>query len=171
MNSKKTNDHMKKKTLVLNMDYSFHDIIPATRGFVLGLQNKVHVVHEYSNVFFRSANKEQYKIPSVIRLFKYVKRKRKIMRLTRSNIYKRDGYECVYCGSTQNLTLDHVYPKSKGGKDTWNNLVTACHVCNSEKSDKVIDKSKLNICRPTYFYAIHNTDMNIENDWKPYVFV
>ena len=55
-------------------------------------------------------------------------------------VYKRDDHECQYCGSKQNLTIDHVIPKSKGGKDTWDNVVAACATCNVKK---VIDFMKL----------------------------
>ena len=48
-------------------------------------------------------------------------------------IYKRDGNKCQYCGSTKELSIDHVHPRSKGGRDTWENLVTACTKCNIKK--------------------------------------
>jgi len=57
-----------------------------------------------------------------------------------SSIFMRDGGVCWYCGSRRNLTLDHVVPKSKGGKDTLNNIITCCQRCNMVKGDKdVVD--------------------------------
>jgi 5-methylcytosine-specific restriction endonuclease McrA len=58
------------------------------------------------------------------------------MRPTRQAIFRRDGHLCQYCGSKQNLTLDHVMPRARGGKDTWENLVTACVTCNNKKGDR-----------------------------------
>ena len=54
-------------------------------------------------------------------------------RMFRESIKARDGHKCVYCGSSENLTVDHVRPKSKGGTDTADNLVTACRPCNQAK--------------------------------------
>lgn len=58
------------------------------------------------------------------------------MRPTRQAIFRRDNHACQYCGSKQNLTLDHVMPRARGGKDTWENLVTACVTCNNRKGDR-----------------------------------
>lgn len=55
---------------------------------------------------------------------------------TRQRIWARDSYTCFYCGSKENLTVDHVIPSSRGGLDDDNNLVTACRTCNAKKSDK-----------------------------------
>jgi 5-methylcytosine-specific restriction endonuclease McrA len=60
-------------------------------------------------------------------------------RLFRENIKARDGYMCVYCGSSENLTVDHIRPKSKGGGDTADNLVTACRPCNQAKGSMHVD--------------------------------
>jgi 5-methylcytosine-specific restriction endonuclease McrA len=60
-------------------------------------------------------------------------------RMFRENIKARDGHKCVYCGSSENLTVDHVRPKSKGGTDTADNLVTACRPCNQAKGSMHVD--------------------------------
>ena len=60
-------------------------------------------------------------------------------RMFREHIKARDGHKCVYCGSTENLTVDHVRPKSKGGTDTADNLVTACRPCNQAKGSMHVD--------------------------------
>ena len=62
-------------------------------------------------------------------------------------IYKRDGNKCQYCGSTKELSIDHVYPKSKGGRDTWENLVTACTKCNIKKGDKLLEECGMVLVR------------------------
>jgi len=55
----------------------------------------------------------------------------------RSRVYERDGHKCVKCGTTENLTLDHRIPRSRGGRSTMENLQTMCHDCNNEKADKM----------------------------------
>ena len=59
----------------------------------------------------------------------------KVPPVNRREVLRRDKHTCQYCGSTKKLTLDHVIPRSKGGKHTWDNVVTACERCNSRKSD------------------------------------
>ena len=61
-----------------------------------------------------------------------------ISREDRLALYKRDGFSCVYCGSTLNLQLDHLHPRSKGGSNHKSNLVTACRSCNKAKSNRII---------------------------------
>ncbi len=62
----------------------------------------------------------------------------KIPPVNRREILRRDHHTCQYCGSSKHLTLDHVIPRSRGGKHTWDNVVTACEKCNSKKSDKTL---------------------------------
>jgi hypothetical protein len=66
-------------------------------------------------------------------------KKKKIPHKLRIQVYERDLYTCVYCGSQKNLTLDHVYPESLGGKTELENLVTACRSCNIKKGAKLKD--------------------------------
>lgn len=60
----------------------------------------------------------------------------KVPPVNRREVLRRDHYSCQYCGSTKNLTLDHVIPRSKGGKHSWDNVVIACERCNSRKGDR-----------------------------------
>ena len=68
-------------------------------------------------------------------------RNRRMQHAPRNAIYQRDNYRCVYCGSQNNLTLDHVFPFSKGGQETLNNLVTCCRSCNSRKQDRTPEEA------------------------------
>jgi len=60
-------------------------------------------------------------------------------RMWRESIKARDKYMCVYCGSSENLTIDHVRPKSSGGQDISSNCVTACRPCNQAKGSMHVD--------------------------------
>lgn len=66
---------------------------------------------------------------------------------TRNLIYKRDDHTCQYCGSTRDLTIDHIIPKSKDGKDTWDNLVACCIKCNLKKGDKMLSETNMKLRR------------------------
>jgi 5-methylcytosine-specific restriction endonuclease McrA len=71
---------------------------------------------------------------------------------TRENIYARDEFTCQYCGKqfhSNELSLDHVYPKSRGGEDSWENLVTCCRKCNQKKADRTPEEARMPIlCEP-----------------------
>lgn len=82
----------------------------------------------------------RFPVPSVIVLQHYQKCPPRTVRFNRRNIYVRDRFRCQYCGHApgrEQLTIDHVVPRSKGGRSTWNNVVVACVRCNSEKGDRL----------------------------------
>jgi 5-methylcytosine-specific restriction endonuclease McrA len=82
-------------------------------------------------------------VPHVVRLTKFDRHRRTRVPLNRRNIYARDGNTCQYCGKkfpTSELSLDHIIPRSRGGGDSWENLVCACTNCNSRKADKTADQ-------------------------------
>jgi 5-methylcytosine-specific restriction endonuclease McrA len=81
----------------------------------------------------------QLAVPEVIMLTRYGKFPPRQVKFSRRNIFQRDGYRCQYCGcvpAKDSLTIDHVVPRSKGGKTTWDNIVLACLKCNMRKGDK-----------------------------------
>lgn len=65
----------------------------------------------------------------------------KVPPVNRREVLRRDKYQCQYCGSTKKLTLDHVIPRSKGGKHLWDNVVIACEPCNSRKGDRILQEA------------------------------
>lgn len=83
-------------------------------------------------------------VPRVITLLNYNDVKDMEIKLNRKNVFARDKHVCQYCGkkfATSNLTLDHVQPRSKGGKNSWDNLTTCCKSCNVRKADKTTYES------------------------------
>jgi 5-methylcytosine-specific restriction endonuclease McrA len=89
---------------------------------------KTITVHSPSMVFL---------VPQQIRLtIHHKERTWKIPAVNRREVLRRDKHACQYCGSTKYLTLDHVIPTSKGGKHSWDNVVTACEKCNNRKGDR-----------------------------------
>ena len=90
----------------------------------------------------------EIKVPEVILLRYYDRVPRREVPFSRKNIYKRDGYFCQYCGDrpgTQELSIDHVLPRSLGGKSTWENCVLACTDCNAHKANRTIDEAEMKL--------------------------
>ncbi|MEW6508356.1 MAG: HNH endonuclease [Bacteroidota bacterium] len=88
---------------------------------------------------------------------------------------KREGHKCAYCGRGDlPLTIDHVIPKSKGGDDSWENLVAACLPCNNRKGDRKPEEANMQLriraYTPNYIMFIKNTAGRVDESWKPYLF-
>jgi 5-methylcytosine-specific restriction endonuclease McrA len=127
-----------KPVLVLDSSYRPIKQISWKKAMTLYFQEKIEVIKEYEDTWIRSPRKK-FKLPSVIRLIDYIFRLPWGIRLTRTNLYIRDKGQCQYCSKKLNkgrFTLDHVIPKSKGGKTDWNNLVVSCEKCNIKKGDQ-----------------------------------
>lgn len=129
-------------TLVLNANYVPMQFMPPSvwswQDAVKGIFNgKVTVVDVYPKLTVRASNLE-VPLPSVIALNEYVPQKTIKPAFTRRNVFLRDEYRCQYCNqhfNTQDLSLDHVVPRSMGGLLTWDNAVACCHKCNGKKAD------------------------------------
>ncbi len=163
---------MSRKVLVLNADYSALSVCTVPKAFLLVYLNKAELVSDSSKGVLRTVSKT-YPLPSVIRLTHYVSLPFKGVMLNRQNVFRRDGFKCVYCGSKDNLTLDHVIPKSKGGKSNWENLVTACHRCNSRKSDRTPEEAGLSLAKkpfkPSFVMFLRDFAGNVEENWLPFL--
>ena len=117
------------KVLVLNASYELLNITSWRRAVVLLIKGKAEQLENNKTLIYY-----HFPLPSVIRLRHYVRVPYKRIPLTRRNILERDCYTCQYCNAqTEKLTLDHVIPRSRGGGDTWENIVTACVKCNIKK--------------------------------------
>jgi 5-methylcytosine-specific restriction endonuclease McrA len=125
--------------LVLNADYRPLSYYPlslwcwqdAVRAAFL---DRVNIVSEYDRCV--TSPSFSMRLPSVVSLKSYVKPTR-TPAFTRFNVFLRDRFTCQYCGAKEDLTFDHVIPRSKGGLTTWQNVVTACSPCNLRKGDKL----------------------------------
>jgi 5-methylcytosine-specific restriction endonuclease McrA len=125
------------RTLVLNAGYEPLGVVSFKRALILVLNQKATVLAGAGEQEVHSAT-ETLKLPSVILLTRYVRvpTVRKIP-VTRRGVLRRDGWRCAYCAKAAN-TIDHVQPKSKGGTDSWDNLVACCFRCNNLKSDRTL---------------------------------
>lgn len=163
------------KTLVVDSSYMARSIIEATRAFTIFYKGNAEIVESHDEPFGLVDKDLVIMKPSIIRVYSYVNAPIHKVSLTRENLFKRDGYQCVYCGESNRkvLTVDHVVPQSKGGPNTWGNLVTACRSCNCEKADlsvKEFDKGNPEPKRPHYLMLMKNVD-KIYDEWKPYLFL
>jgi 5-methylcytosine-specific restriction endonuclease McrA len=162
-----------RKVLVLNTTYEPLNVCSVRRALVLLLKDKAEVL-EQSDARFRS-ERVAYALPSVIRLRAYVcvPRHRSTGRISRRAVFARDRHRCQYCGSDRHLTVDHVVPRSKGGTDTWDNLVTSCAPCNRKKGDRAVHAAGLQLARkprppePAAFVYMHVD--HIHESWRPYL--
>ena len=95
---------------------------------------RVDVVAEYDE--YVHSPSITMRLPSVIALREFVKQDRQPA-FTRFNVFLRDGFRCAYCGSHEDLTFDHLVPRSKGGRTSWENIVAACSPCNLRKGGRM----------------------------------
>ena len=166
-------------TLVLNASYEPINIISWKRALTLLYQGKVEVLAEYDREI-RSIS-FTIKLPSVLRLLKYVKIRKRFqhVKFCRANIYARDNHICQYCGrkcSTEDLTFDHVIPRSRGGLSTWENLVACCHDCNRRKGNQLAHETNMKLLREPRPFNLH-TSRHImrlmghsDSKWRKYLF-
>ncbi len=133
---------MERKTLLLSANYMPISILHWQEAVKLVYEHTVDILVEYDEEI-RSPS-VTWKWPAVLRLKRQTKRnKTRVVRFSRSGVYIRDGYKCMYCGkrfSHTSLTIDHVVPRSKGGKTTYGHVVASCVACNGAKGSKSCDE-------------------------------
>jgi 5-methylcytosine-specific restriction endonuclease McrA len=163
---------MEKRVLVLNLDHSPIAVVPVQKAIVLIILEKANILSTYSYLEIRTVSRS-FQYPAVIRLSEYKNIPFKGVLLNRANVFRRDKGECQYCGSRKQLTIDHVIPRSKGGKTSWTNLVAACNRCNVNKGDKTPEQAGLTLrlepFKPSlsYFLAEYAERQAIE--WLPFL--
>jgi CRISPR/Cas system Type II protein with McrA/HNH and RuvC-like nuclease domain len=136
------------KVLVLNADYTPLNVTSLRRGFVLVIKGKAEILEKGVEPIMTTIG--DFVRPIIIRLLSYVKYHSKPLKINRKRIYKRDNNQCVYCESKKHLTIDHVIPKSRGGNNTWKNLVTCCLSCNLKKGNKTPEEAGMRMVLKPY---------------------
>ena len=102
------------------------------------------------------------KLPSVLALKSYVNPQSN-PNFTRFNVFLRDKFTCQYCGSKNELTFDHLLPRSKGGKTDWNNVVTACTCCNVKKGGRLLIQSGMTVNQKPFQPSTEDLHKNGKN--------
>lgn len=130
-------------------------VITVQRAINLILAEKAIVVEQTGN-YLRTVRKK-FEIPSVIALKTYINVPRRKSHWSRKGVLVRDNYTCIYCGvklgsnqkgkilTKKDFTIDHIIPRSKGGRDTWSNTACACAKCNHRKSDRLHNEAGMRL--------------------------
>lgn len=165
------------QTLVLSQGYEPVEIVSWQRAITLLFLGKVEVVEEYNrNIKTTSL---VIKIPAVVRLLRAFRRHRKPVKFSRVNIYGRDDYRCQYCGDARTineLTYDHVVPRSRGGKTNWLNIVTCCQDCNRRKANRTPGEAGMKLLKqpaqptamPTLVVTVNRE--SVPDAWRDYLY-
>jgi 5-methylcytosine-specific restriction endonuclease McrA len=167
---------MKKPTLMLNASYEALRIIPARRALTL-ITKGVALVEEATNI---QVHRGIY-LPSVIRLRTYRRVPIRMQVVSRKNIFLRDGERCMYCGErfkTSDLTLDHVIPRSKGGSQAWDNLVSCCAKDNHRKGNRTPQEAGMKLIHKPLPQTVHtprfllrSMGMEIDERWSKFLWI
>ena len=147
-------------TLVINADGLPVSVIPLSvvswkEAILYMYHDKCDVMEWYDNWIVHSARWET-RVPAVIMLKDYLRRATEV-RFSKNNVFLRDQYHCLYCGTgvTNNSgTLDHVVPISRGGRTNWENIVTACSPCNMRKGNRLNMKPQYAPYKPGYYELV-----------------
>lgn len=162
-----------RHVLVLNASYEPLNITTWRRAVVMVLKGKAEgLEHDPARRI-----REDTLLPTVIRLRHFVRVPYKPLPLTRRNLFHRDGHRCQYCGaSAEQLSVDHVVPRSRGGLDTWENVTTACLPCNVRKGNRTPREAAMPLLRPPHrplgsfsFEASRQISTGRHGEWAKYV--
>ncbi len=163
---------MEKRVLVLNLDHYPVAVVTVQKAMVLLLMEKAQQLSSYELLEIRTVSRS-FPYPAVIRLVQYKHIPYKGVLLNRANLFRRDRGACQYCGSSKQLTIDHVIPRSKGGKTSWTNLVTACNRCNVLKGDKPPEQVGMQLrvapFTPSLSYFLASYAERQAPEWMPFL--
>lgn len=168
---------MEERTLLLSQAYEPIASISWQRAIVLSMLGKAEIIEEYASVI-RSPRRE-IRCPAVIRLLKAFKRHKRRMKFSKQHVFARDRWKCQYCGQQRainELTYDHVVPRSRGGKTCWENIVTACRACNGKKANRTPDEARMfpkhAPRRPDWVpsFSMRVGRTALPEEWKPYCY-
>jgi len=161
--------------LVLNATYEPLNVVSVRRAIVLLLKEKAEIV-EAAEAVIRSEHLS-LPVPLVIRLVTYIRVPRRFgLPVSRRTVLARDRYTCQYCGSQPGkaqLTVDHVIPRSRGGKTVWENVVIACAACNRRKGDRTPEEAGMRLLskptRPRYVALVLLEGAAHNAAWEKYL--
>jgi hypothetical protein len=166
-----------RPVLVLNSSYEPCHITSARRALTLVCKDAAIIEEAEEGIM---AYKDVLPLPSVIRLKTYKRFPYRSPIVTRRNILTRDNYECLYCGlkfQAGDLTLDHIVPRSKGGRSSFENLATACRKCNHTKADKTLEESGMRLLRTPRAITVHTPKFLVRSlgrhnsAWQKYLYI
>jgi 5-methylcytosine-specific restriction endonuclease McrA len=137
---------LNEPVLVLNANYEPLNVCSVKRAIGLMMTGKAEVLAHGEGEL--GTVSRTIPMPSIVRLSRMVHRPRPRVKLTKREIFRRDKYTCQYCGRRNDLTIDHVVPRHRGGGHSWENLVTACATCNRRKGGRTPKEAGMPIRTP-----------------------
>ncbi len=154
--------------LVLNQDYRPINICNGRRAIALLAREKAETVIDSEN--FICSPSSHVMVPEVIRLYMFIKYPLQRRKLSRRDVFARDGYTCQYCNTLgTSLTIDHILPRSRGGLHDWRNVVTACKRCNHRKAGRTPKEAGMKLTslphEPKPMRVPHFQDSVIKPGW------
>lgn len=163
-----------RQTLLLDSTYYPLQMIDWKKALALFFTERAEVVEHHLDVEIKSPN-QSYRLPKVMRLLCKVGDIRSV-KFNRLNVFYRDNFICQYCQQkfrACDLTMDHVYPKSRGGATDWHNIVTACAPCNGKKADKLLHETKFKLKRKPFepmwvaifLKKLTDSEMDLWSEW------
>ena len=162
------------KTLKLDISYRPIEIVDAVEALVLCLIGKAQAIENYQKEI--KSVSDSFQLPAVIVLKRFVKFQFKVVAVRRQEVILRDQCTCQYCAKkfpVDKLTIDHIIPKSKGGENTWENLVAACKKCNQRKGNRTPEQANmklLNTPKKPKFNILRAVGKSQVSDlWKNYL--
>jgi|SRR3954447_8484144 5-methylcytosine-specific restriction endonuclease McrA len=162
--------------LFLDQDWQPLRVEPWTRAMTDLFLGKVEVIEHSRDRTIKTVSRE-LPMPAVVRVLRRFRRDRQALRFSRVNIYARDGFTCQYCGQvgeTEDLTFDHVLPRSAGGKTCWENIVTCCVPCNHTKANRTPEQARMSLRRrpvkPRFLptVTVQMDRRQVPEEWRPY---
>ena len=140
-----------ERCVILNGDYTYLNVVNWKRAIRLMVKEKAEVLKFSDTVIRNGEGKVITKIPLVMKLVKVIRMiyKNKVP-FSKRNIFIRDAYKCAYCGSNKDLTIDHIYPASRGGKNNFENCISACRPCNNKKGSRTPSEAKMFLSHQPY---------------------
>jgi 5-methylcytosine-specific restriction endonuclease McrA len=168
---------MQDPVLVLNATFEPINVTAVRRAMVLMIKG-VAQAEEIHHTHVHSASRA-LPVPSVIRLLAYRHIPQQTRALSRKNILLRDRNTCQFCSRTlpaSELTLDHVVPRSRGGRSSWENLVACCYQCNNSKGDRTPEEAGIALTRRPRPFTLHTSRQlmrligNKDEKWRKYLF-
>ena len=166
---------MRKPVLQLNASREPMRIIPARKALTLVTKGVARVEVPTSIMIYPGVY-----LPSVICLYEQKHVPYRLQQASRKNIFVRDGYRCLYCGipghKAGGLELEHIVPKSRGGRNVWENLVASCRKCNQRKKDRTPEEAGMKLIHRPLPANIHTPRFILRslgaeiNEWSPYLF-
>jgi 5-methylcytosine-specific restriction endonuclease McrA len=163
---------MKRHVLLLNASEEVLDIISWERAVKLLFSDRVIAPYNFEHTYELLCTQEKkFELPSVLMLKNYVHIPYYEVILSKKNIFRRDNYRCGYCGKKLEkgeATVDHIMPRSRGGKNTWMNMITSCHKCNNRKGCRTPEQANMKMSfkpfKPTPATIFENSVGDQENE-------